>query len=258
MALWEIENSLSLHQNQPEVLRMKEKITGERDRWFDREIVMSMMTNAVADHLAADNSDDAVSNKRSSDVESTTVVPILAQSDNGDEMFDTGVTFDDDSSFDESTFLELDEPASPESMESIPKESGSISEIPNTFQEPSQPDDSGMNSPVDHIAESGEPSEPRESFDELSMILDFDFQQPTTSDRENDTSINPIENEIDPLEFLTTEIATADATKSQNKRPFSLSAKWLSFQRFMGIDFGTKTESSQLAEAPTDIPEGIK
>lgn len=252
MALWEIENSLSLHQNQPEVLRMKEEITGKRDRWFDREIVQSMMTDAVADHLAANNTDNAVSNDLSSVVESTPVAPVLGQPHHGDEMFDTGVSFDDDSSFDESTYLELGELASPESMESIHEGPGSITEIPTTFEEPSQLDDSEMNSPVDPIAESGESS------DDLSVELDFDFQPGTTYESENGASINQIENETGLLEFFSTEIATTDATKSQNRRPFLLSAKWLSFQRFMGIDFGTKTESSQLAEAPTDIPEGIK
>ncbi len=46
-ALWEIEKSLSLKPSQPEVLRLKEEVTGKQGRMFDRELINSLMEESI-------------------------------------------------------------------------------------------------------------------------------------------------------------------------------------------------------------------
>lgn len=254
-ALWEIENSLSLKADQPEVYRLKEEITGEHDRWFDRSLIKSLVDDAISeqlgqvDEMGAVNTPDEFGQSDSSDA--TTLAEVVTQDT---AMMNTASQADQSV-----TDLSLSsEESSQMNSEFNNGEFTTYEEVvPNNQIEIPLPSDSdssfNSNSSFDSESTNGSTASTNSELDLLTTDFGFDIEEGVMTDEEFQ-ALHGAGDAFSQMQPAMNEVAMTGQGPTQTSGFSTVPFMWFSMQRLLGIHGDNSLEPS-VAEVPTDTPE---
>ena len=254
-ALWEIENSLSLKANQPEVYRLKEESTGEHDRWFDRSLIKPLVDDAISeqlgqvDEMGAVNDLEEVGQTLSSDASS--VSEVVTQDT---AMMNTASQADQ-------SVTDLSLPSEESLQMNTDSNNGEFTTyeevVPNNQIEVPLPSDSDSSfnstSNIDSESTSGSTASADSELDLLTTDFGFDIEEGVMTDEESQ-ALQGTGDAFSQMQPAMNEVAMTGQGPTQTSSFSTIPFMWFSMQRLLGIQ-GDNPQEPSVAEVPTDTPE---